>query len=201
VYDPLREQYIGELQRTTEMLLPYLKDPLPYVVAAPGGSLQDLVRGSLVLPAWQPFAVGGARRDVPDGSAGPYAWNRFVVSHCPDLGSARWAKIQACLATLHTSNPDLFENIRELLSLAPTPDVDGYQYDWWTGRAPTISEQMRSTLLALIDESLATPEALFAGVFLAINFRMLLVSMVNCEVNDPRFYQQFAPSPFVYMMA
>jgi hypothetical protein len=193
--DALRE----EISRISEPMMRHLKNPLPRVTPD-GGSLQDEIREAFMVPGWQPFRIGGCRIDVPTAVADAAAWRAHVRERCLDLDVDLQEQVFAGLDELRNQKSNTFDQVATLLSLAPTPDVIHYQFDWWRLHCPKLAAQEFERVVAVIKEALADRDSLIAGLFLAFNFRMLLVSTINCRVNDSRYYEVGAPSPFVYMM-
>ncbi len=196
-YRGMIDTYQAEAQRTSESLLPHMKNPLPQITQGPGGSLQDKIRGTLLVPGWQPFQVGGILKPLPNATASDEEFASYVAARLPDFTDQQRQKILSKLLTLRHID---YKGLSKILELAPTPDVDGYQFDWWTLHAPTVVSEEREKLMDLLDDALKGNEATIAVLFMAFNFRIFLISSVNCRVNDPRFFQEILPSPFVYMM-
>lgn len=186
-----------EICRASEPMLPYLKNPLPRVYQGVGGSLQDQIRGAWLVPGWQPFVVGESQL-LPDKNAHINEFIDYVAVRLPDFSLLQRQKIVDKMLSLREKKE--YDSISKLLSLAPTLDVGGYQFDWWSLHSPKIFQSEFNKFMKLIDDALENNEATLSVLFMAFNFRIFLVSSVNCRINGRHFYEEAATSPFVYMM-
>lgn len=191
-----------EVQRVCEPLLQNLKSPGLSAALDNGEAAELEIRRALLVPGWQPFNIGRNRLPLPIASAiDSRAWRAYVNTRCPDMTPEICSRLISRLDELHRNGNVVFEDVAELLSLAPAPDVLHYQTDWYREHCPNIAQEEAGRMMNVLEEALADNESAVAALFIAFNFRMFVVSSISARINGSRYYEKSSPSPFVYMMA
>lgn len=191
-----------EVKRVCEPLLQNLKSPGLSAALDNGEAAELEIRRALLVPGWQPFNIGRNRLPLPISSAiDSRAWRAYVNTRCPDMTPEICSRLLSRLDELHRNRNIVFEDIAELLSLAPAPDVLHYQTDWYREHCPNIAQEEAGRMMNALEEALADSESAVAAIFIAFNFRMFVVSAISARINGSRYYEKSSPSPFVYMMA